>query len=307
MSEVKEKYTLEEFVFRDIRLEESTRKDYRKDVQAVLEKYKTVPVKKVTEYQWIMSVKYDQRYPDAERWEFALESYTNYPKFWDNNHLISKSENLIRYNGIRITADTLTGTKEIIDCSNKAIEKETDNKKKQELQTALKKFCSVAYTAGNCCPVMFNPSPNAINIPADTCWHKLKKYIVPGEKYPSIEYFSQIELNYRGRKPDSNDNMFAMFPEEKLSGKEIIKRLMLQDYYKDPDCKELLFTQTPLEIWNKGVDGVDKYIIFLNDISKLIIKRGIRIYYRNDFRGIRKIKENESFLDTMTEELFNSL
>ena len=67
--------------------------------------------------------------------------------------------------------------------------------------------------------------------------------------------------------------MFAIFPEEDLSGREIVDRLMLNDYY-DNDYK-LIINDSPKDFAAKGVD---EYINFLRLVTTLIIKRGIRIY-----------------------------
>lgn len=269
MSEVKEKYTLEEFVFRDIRLEESTRKNYRKDVQAVLEKYKTVPVKKVTEYQWIMGVKYKHSYPDAERWEFALESYMYYPCFRSDKSkeesikteyqiesgcIICKEDNF----SVRITADTLTGPSEIIDPA-------------RELglldHEAIKEFCSVAYTIGNVCPVMKNPGGGS-----DTCWGKLGKYHDTSKHliFDGTKKYKGWDNDINNRTPD---NMFAVFPEN-LSGRKIVDKLMLNDYY-DEDYN-LILTHEPQYYAVPGKEEI--FINFVRLVTSLIIKRGIRIY-----------------------------
>ena len=80
---------LKEFVFRDIRYDESETEGYKKEVRTALENHKTDPVQKVTEYQWIMGVKYKHSYPDAERWKIALETYKKkYPCFKGNEYNI---------------------------------------------------------------------------------------------------------------------------------------------------------------------------------------------------------------------------
>ena len=85
-------------------------------------------------------------------------------------------------------------------------------------------------------------------------------------------------------------NMFAVFPEN-LSGRVIIKNLMLNDYY-DPDYK--LKMNYSLEDCKKM--DVDAYIEFLNRITLLIVKRGIRIYCKNDLRGINIDKLAEKLI-----------
>lgn len=66
--------------------------------------------------------------------------------------------------------------------------------------------------------------------------------------------------------------MFAVFPDA-LSGRVIVDRLMLNDYYDDD--YNLIIQKTPQEYAD---DGVDTYISFMKLVTALIIKRGIRIY-----------------------------
>lgn len=291
MSEVKEKYTLEEFVFRDIRIIDKPRANSYKDVVKNALESENNPVAKVLEYQRIMKEVYGQK-PDAERWEIARESYRNYPGFWDKEH--SERENFIYYKDIKITADILTSPSEIIECANGL------DKQNKKLQTALKTFCSVVYTVGNCCPAMFNPIPkhSSVNLPADTCWFKLQKFIDPKQdEYKSFyDYPWNKVLNRRGKTKNTKDNMFLVFP-EKHSGQEIIERLVLQDYC----TPEYLKLSSPEDYAGSCADYVD----FLNRITLPIIKRGIRIYCENDLKSIGL--DAEGALDKLAEELRKEL
>ena len=271
--EIGKKFTLEEYVFRDIRkLEKTWKGSYKWKVKNALADPKNDPVDKVSEYQSITKA---AKKLDAERWEIALDSYKNYPYFRDNDYVI-ESDCLCYKKGntrIRISADTLTGPSELIEqAKNLGLRN----------HEALKEFCSVVYTVGNCCPVMFNPLPKAIGIKADTCWLKLQRFINPGkENYQTIqEYNWNDDLRYRGKGLNTKDNMFGLFSEP-LSGKEIIERLRLNDYYNDD--YNLIIKKTPQEYANLGVDA---YIDFLRLVTSLIIKRGIRIYRKNDLSGI---------------------
>ena len=91
---------------------------------------------------------------DAERWTYALESYEIYPFLCNEKYKVDKKDSLIYYScsgpckcRIKITADVLTGPEEIIECAKGHGLGESD---------ALRMFCEVAYTVGNCCPVMKN-------------------------------------------------------------------------------------------------------------------------------------------------------
>ena len=126
-------------------------------------------------------------------------------------------------------------------------------------------FCSVVYTVGNCCPVMKNPRSGG-----DTCWYKLENNHKCGES----DKLSRILKQDWDKNPNprSAENMFAIFPEE-VPGRDIIDRLMLNDYYDDD--YNLIIKKTPQEYANLGIDA---YINFLRLVTTLIIKRGIRLY-----------------------------
>lgn len=283
---------LKEFVFRDIRSSVAFRIELEKPENA---EGNNNPIKMIGTYQsW---KKKNKQIPDAERWSYALDSYERYECFSDRNCYELDRENHILYCKhscsdkpyIKITADLLTGPKEIIDCADRL----DSMKQNDDLQTALKKFCSVAYTVGNCCPAMFNPLPKAIGIKADTCWLKLQRFINPGkEDYKKIqEYKWNDNLRYRGKGLNTKDNMFGLFSEQ-LSGKKIIERLMLNDYYDDD--YNLIIQKTPQEYAD---DGVDTYISFMKLVTALIIKRGIRIYFQKKRIWNKKLEEytNELF------------
>lgn len=259
MSENK-KYSLTEYVFRDIRIIEKPRKDSYLAVvkKALLDE--TDPVKKVQKYQSIMGDKYNHKKPDAERWSIALDSYKKYPCFQSDDYCIKMPDLCYTKDGqnIRISADTLTGPSEIID---PAIELGL------EKHESLKQFCSAAYTIGNICPVMANPggSPGS-----DTCWSKLERFhntikhkIIKGTM--DANWNNNISKRYA-------ENMFAVFPDN-LSGRKIVDRLMLNDYYDDD--YRLIINKPPQEYADLGVD---EYISFIQLVTTLIIKRGIRIY-----------------------------
>ena len=269
MSEVKEKYTLEEFVFRDIRIIDKPRANSYKDVVKNALEQGNDPVAKVLEYQRIMKKVYDQAKPDAERWKIALESYMYYPCFRSDKSkeesikteyqiesgcIICKEDNF----SVRITADTLTGPSEIIDPA-------------RELglldHEAIKEFCSVAYTIGNVCPVMKNPGGGS-----DTCWGKLGKYHDTSKHiiFDGTKKYKGWDNDINNRTPD---NMFAVFPEN-LSGRKIVDKLMLNDYY-DEDYN-LILTHEPQYYAVPGKEEI--FINFVRLVTSLIIKRGIRIY-----------------------------
>lgn len=275
---------LKEFVFKDIRSAD--------EFNSVLIKRggRIDPVEMIDAYRKMKKER------DAERWDYALNSYELYYKcfgdrsryqFDRNDHFLYCQCSGTCRCYIKISADLLTGPKEIVDCAI-ALDKQ---KKNEELQSALRKFCSVAYTVGNCCPVMKNKGGSK---GVDTGWYKLKKYLDPVKKYDGIEY---VFCRKKGRGVINDlsnrvaDNMFVMFP-EKLYGKEIINRLMLADYY-DPEYLKL----TKPQDYAKDVKA---YIDFLNKITLPIIKRGIRIYCGNNLRIIHL---NERGLTGFAEKL----
>ena len=276
------KYTLEEYVFRDLRYK-NTFPEFAKESEEYeliknLVKIKD-PVDNVVFYSDTIKKHRGIYSYDVERWESALKTYDKYPCFFKNKNYVRDDKTSFYYfkdNGVRvkITADVLTGTGEIINSAKNLYKKASAERKYTILKSALNDFCSVAYTVGNCCPVMFNPLPKAVGIKADTCWLKLQRFINPGkEDYKKIqEYKWNDNLNYRGKGLNTKDNMFGLFSEQ-LSGKKIIERLMLNDYYDDD--YNLIIQKTPQEFAD---DGVDTYISFMKLVTDSIIKRGIRIY-----------------------------
>lgn len=271
-----EKYSLTEYVFRDIRVVKCRSNSFKADVKKELAN-KRDPIEKVKKYQEIMGKKYNHKKPDAERWTIALDSYKNYPCFIDRDEY-SIEDGYLHYvhKGfkINVTADVLTGPSEIIKPAEAL---------GLENHEALKEFCSVAYTIGNVCPVMNNGYDGD-----DTCWHKLKAFIERGKMYTGIEDAGWPQYVSRRKYKD----IFAVFPEE-LTGEKIVDRLMLNDYYDDDDYN-LIITDTPAQRASKGVD---EYIDFLRLVTTLIIKRGIRIYYKSKVDNLN--------LDKLADELIN--
>ena len=207
--------------------------------------------------------------PDAERRQYALESYLNYPfikeykdcYFIENDFLYYESGN----KKIKITADLLTGSKEIIECADKLII--CDEKQKSFLDKMISTFCSVVYTRGNCCPVLKNKGGRRGNAGGiETCWYKIGKYIDVNKKYDSI-----LNLEDNNLRTRTADNMFAIFPKE-LSGREIVDELLLCDYYDDN--YELIENRKPADISN-----VEEYIALLKLGVKLIVQRSVRILH----------------------------
>lgn len=307
MSEVRERFTLEEYVFTDI----WEAHEFRIVKNKLLKKKAGItPIDLIDEYQKLNLER------DAERWEYAWESYEHYPCFDGNtNYNRDKDKEyylFYRCTGdghcyFKITADVLTGPDAVMILKPKQkAKKETwiylNKSENKELKSALELFCSVAYTVGNFCPVMKNPGGDS-----DTCWYKLSNYLSREEfsKKESTD-IEDVFCKKLTRKGVNNDqvtrypkDMFKMF-HNNPSRKEIIKRLMLQDYYNDSDYEDLAITKTPLDYWN---DGEDEYIKFLNKITKLIIKRGIRIYRQNDLRGINIDKMTDKLFDKRMEQL----
>jgi hypothetical protein len=216
---------------------------------------------------------------------------------------------------IDITADILTGPKEIIECAEKIPDKRHTPDEKKALRNALKRFCSVAYTVGNCCPVMKNKGGSG---GVDTCWYKLQHCLNSGTNKSIDSIIDVYEEANKGKVKKREINnlktrevcdfefgkqdeakkgyeipMFGMFSEA-LNGKKIISNLMLYDYYEN---NKLRINETPQE---KANEGIDKYTEFLDLLTTLIIKRGIRIYYHN--ANIRNSK-----LEEYTNEIFNAI
>ena len=204
--------------------------------------------------------------PDAERRQMALQSYLQYP-FMKSNQYTCENDYLY-YGKIKITADLLTGSKEIISHAEDLV-KQASEQEIKELEQALDAFCSVVYTAGNCCPTMKNKGGRKGNVGGlETCWYKLKKYIDTSAEYKGISelFIGDLAINLQSRKAD---NMFAVFS-EKMIGKDIVTNLLLRDYY---DANFSL-----IEIGNPNeIDDISKYIDFLVLCTKLIVQRGVRI------------------------------
>ena len=260
---------LKEFVFRDIRIIENTEKIYKiktKEAINLFEQYKD----KVKIYRCVMREIYATD-PDAERWEIAFDSYLNNYRFLgDKNGYKKDSDNYLwYYKKTKITADVLTGPKDFIRIAEKLINgQKAAKEKKEELKSSLEMFCSVAYTVGNCCPVMKNP-----NADGDFCWSKLASFLNPA-KLDKLDGLLVAEWENDIRKRNAT-NMFAVFPDN-LSEREIIDKLMLTDYF---DKNYNLIKKPTLKECEKM--EADDLITLLKDVTKLIIKRGIRIYYRN--------------------------
>lgn len=261
-------YTLTEYVFRDIRFGNEYPEFANDDDFVQLKELD--PITSVKEYhKLVVSKKYKGK-PDAERWQRAIESYLEYPCLKGNVEKVQRDKNrfFLNFKGVSvsITADLLTGPTNIIENAESLINDYPN--RAADIYSALLSFCSVAYTVGNCCPTMKNPKTTV-----DTCWCKLYRFHNVDEEHtvPSICDAGWNEnLSRRGAQ-----NMFGVFP-ERLSGRKIVDRLMLTDYYNDK--YKLIIDETPQEFVAKGVD---KYIDFLRLVTTLIVKRGIRIYYKN--------------------------
>ncbi|MBR4494676.1 MAG: hypothetical protein IKP14_08175 [Clostridiales bacterium] len=201
--------------------------------------------------------------PDAERWTYALNSYKYYNCF--KNYDYDYKNGFMFYKDIKITADVLTGPDEIIEL---AIKKHNLNS-----SVPLKLFCIVAYTPGNLCPVMKNPGGRrgaAGGI--DTCWYKLAKFLKPNETLNSIETAFGKEGNASNNlRSRCANQMFCLFPGDKLCPTIIKKNLMLDDYFDDSIKEEW---KVPSTIEDSG-----EYVKFMEQCTLLIVKRGIRIYY----------------------------
>lgn len=264
MSEEK-KYSLTEYVFRDIRFGNSYPKFANDDEFVQLKELD--PITSVKKYhKLVVSKKYKGK-PDAERWQRAIESYLEYPCLKGNVEKVQRDKNrfFLNFKGVSvsITADLLTGPTNIIENAESLINDYPD--RAADINSALLSFCSVAYTVGNCCPTMKNPKTTV-----DTCWCKLYRFHNVDEEHtvPSIcDAGWNEDLSRRGAQ-----NMFGVFP-ERLSGRKIVDRLMLKDYYNDN--YKLILNATPAKFASKSVD---EYIRFLRLVTTLIIKRGIRIY-----------------------------
>ena len=299
--ELKRQYTLTEYVFRDLRFGNTYPNFATKcDKYELMNKLVRIkdPVESVKAYS--DTIKGNKSlYPfDVERWELALKTYKLYPCINESdNYTINNKDCTINYNcnrtTIRITADVLTGPREIIECAEQLYKIAAQQRKYSILKSALNDFCSVAYTVGNVCPVMMNPGgrkgePGGV----DTCWYKLANHIKKNIEYDSIkeipQHFNNVSriynnlnvrhlLSYNPKQKKRTEPpyyyaLFGVFP-ERLSGKKIINNLMLKDYYDDN--YNLIINKTPKEYYDLGVD---EYIKFIRLVTTLIIKRGIRIY-----------------------------
>lgn len=316
---------LKEFVLRDIRILDDKQETpkYQLVVSNAIKGAMTYfnPVKTVKLYQFFMEELVEGNKVDAERWKIAIDSYKYYPCFegysFKNDYLsyTSLETDASPKTEIVITADILTGPKEIIECAEKIPNKEHTKEEKTALLNALKSFCSVAYTAGNCCPVMKNKGGSG---GVDTCWYKLQHCLNSGtnksidsiidvykkanngkDKKRNINNLKTREVcDFESDKQDEAKTgyeipMFGMF-HEALTGKKIISNLMLYDYF---DKNELRIKEKPQE---KADEGIDKYTEFLDLLTTLIIKRGIRIYCKNKLRDIHL---NERGLDKFAKKL----
>lgn len=292
---------LYEYVFRDIRSSAAFRIELEKTENA---EDNNNPIKMIGTYQsW---KKKKNQIPDAERWSYALDSYKQYPFFYNNKDSYNRSDGesymFYKCSGkgncwFKITADTLTGPNEILTPNKGTDLSKEDN---TDLKDALELFCSVVYTVGNFCPVMKNPGGSK---GSDTCWYKLSKNLICDE-FGDIEEVFCRRLERKGVNNDlSNrhaENMFNMF-HDNPNRKTVIERLMLMDYYSDPDYKKLIIDKTPNAIWNEG-KGVNEYIDMVNLITLTIIKRGIRIYPENDLSGINIDKLANKLIKEKKEE-----
>ena len=267
MSEEKRK-ELSEFVFKDFREDE---KFERLKVKQNIDKSASVdPVEAINIYN-----KKSKSTPDAERWDYALDSYKKY-KCFEKDY--EKKNGFLFYEDIKITADVLTGPNEIITLAKQCGKCDADS---------LKLFWSVAYTAGNLCPVMKNPGGRkGKEGGVDTCWYKLKRFLYPKDPKATIRKISSAYIdskgeviNHLGRR--TAENMFCLFPNE-LDQEGVIENLMLSDY------------KVPLNLksFETGTD-------FLDYCTWLIVKRGIRIYYKF------KKKIDDLKLNQLAEELIN--
>lgn len=322
---------LKEFVLRDIRILDDKQKTpkYQLAVSNAIKGAMTYfnPVMTVKLYQFFMEELVEGNKVDAERWEIAIESYNKYYPCFKG---YSFKKDYLSYTSLEtdaspkteivITADILTGPKEIIECAEKIPNKEHTKEEKKALKNALKRFCSVAYTVGNCCPVMKNKGGSG---GVDTCWYKLQHCLNSGtnksidsiidvykkanngkDKKRNINNLKTREVcDFESDKQDEAKTgykipMFGMF-HEALTGEEIISNLMLYDYF---DENKLRIKEKPQE---KADEGIDKYTEFLDLLTTLIIKRGIRIYCKNDLE--RNGLDAEGALDKLAEELRKEL
>ena len=221
--------------------------------------------------------------PDAERLAPAFETYKNYPFFKTLEKQKCYGYNyFFVYDGVRITADLLTGPSRILKLADKLAiklaEKAPDSALIARLNKALDAFCKVVYTPGNCCPVMKNPhSSRNPEIRKDhdwedTCYWKLKHCLNLDREYDGIPDAGwEVKLGDR-----DCENMFAVYP-EKTTGRVIRNKLMLNDYY---DGDELIVKPIPTQVWGEDLDDYAvRFIEYLNLYISLIIRRGIRIFY----------------------------
>lgn len=152
--------------------------------------------------------------PDAERRQIALQSYLQYPFIKTKNQQYTCKDGYLYYiDKIKITADLLTGSKEVISHA-KYLARQASEQEIKELEQGLDAFCRVVYTIGNCCPTMKNKGGRKGKIGGlETCWYKLNNYVDVCNEYESItELFKgPSETNLQSRKAD---NMFVVFSEK---------------------------------------------------------------------------------------------
>ena len=208
--------------------------------------------------------------PDAERRHMALQSYLQYPFIKAKDQQYRCENDYLYYRDqIKITADLLTGSKEIISHAEYLKSRQSPEQEIKELEQVLEAFCRVVYTIGNCCPVMKNKGGRKGKVGGlETCWYKLNNYVDINNKYESItELFTgELKTNLQLRKAD---NMFVVFS-EKMIGKDIVINLLLRDFY-DTNFS-LIETRNPNEI-----NTISEYIDLLILCTKLIVQRGLRI------------------------------
>lgn len=208
--------------------------------------------------------------PDAERRQMALQSYLQYPFIKAKCQQYScKNDYLYYKDEIKITADLLTGSKEIISHAEYLKTRQASEQEIKELEQVLDAFCRVVYTIGNCCPTMKNKGGRKGKVGGlETCWYKLNHYIDINNEYESITklFTEDLKTNLQLRKAD---NMFAVFS-KKMTGKDIAINLLFRDFY-DANFS-LVETRNPNEI---GI--ISEYVDFLVLCTKLIVQRGLRI------------------------------
>lgn len=246
--------------------------DVRREDNDVIEFWDKLPSYEEMDYRTKVDLyhKLSEKRPDAERRQFALESYLNYP-FTKDNDDYSICDDYIFYvsqnSKIKITADLLTGSKEIIECAD-TIRNNCNDEQEKLLDNMISIFCSVIYTRGNCCPILKNKGGRKGKIGGiETCWYKIGKFIDVDKTYVGL---SSVTCNNLRRRT-AND-MFAVFPKN-VKGREIVEGLLLRDYYDKNYV--LLGLGKP-----NNISKAEDYIFFLSLCVKLIVQRGVRIYFQ---------------------------